>query len=93
MGATNRTYSNSLSTTVRGLAFAVAIVAFVLSITPGLLAQGPACSPNIQEAEDGMTYGFTVGSDASASGGQFLHVPDGAGSSWDPSRHLRGLMV
>lgn len=87
-----RTYSNPFVLTIRGLAlvgFAVATVAFVLSITPGLLAQSPTCATGIQEAEDGILYGFTVGSDEMASGETFIHQPDGEGSRWAPSPAYR----
>ena len=88
----SRTHSNTFVTTVRGLAlvgFAVATVAFVLSVIPGLLAQSPACSAGMQEAEDGIMYGFEVGTDGSASGGEYLHLPDGGGSQWSPSPAYR----
>ena len=84
--------SNPFATTVRGLAlagFAVATVAVVLAVTPRLLAQSPDCSAGMQEAEGGMYYGFTMGNDPGASGGSYLHVPDGAGSLWDPSPSYR----
>ncbi|MBV7327615.1 putative Ig domain-containing protein [Chloroflexi bacterium TSY] len=41
------------------------------------------CGGLIQEAEDGTLFGnFTLGNDALASGGQYVHVPDGAGDSY-----------
>ena len=87
-----RSYANSIVLTVRGLAllgFVVGTVAAVLSITPGLLAQSATCSAGMQEAESGILYGFSTGSDAAASGGEFVHVPDGDGSRWEPSAAYR----
>ena len=33
--------------------------------------------------------GFVVGDDGAASGGAFIHVPNGSGSSWSPSDAVR----
>ncbi len=44
------------------------------------------CEGLIKEAEDGDLRGdFVVGSDAQASGGEFVHVPDGSGSTGSPN--------
>jgi hypothetical protein len=82
------TLSNSLLTTVRGLmlaGMAVGIVALVLAIMPTIRAQSAACASGPQEAENGVLTGFTVGADAAARGGGYIHVPDGAGSRWSPT--------
>ncbi|KAA3648449.1 MAG: hypothetical protein DWQ07_05495 [Chloroflexi bacterium] len=43
---------------------------------------GPACGIMGQEAEDGILTGtFEIGNDPAASSGQYIHVPDGAGTS------------
>ncbi|MGB0384737.1 MAG: SdrD B-like domain-containing protein [Ardenticatenaceae bacterium] len=43
----------------------------------------PTCGPLLQEAEDGSLMGnFVVGDDAAASGGQYVHVPNGQGNSY-----------
>ena len=83
-----RTFSNVFSATIRGLALAglaVATFVVVLAISPGLLAQSPDCVDGPQEAEHAILHGFTIGVDSRASNGSFIHVPDGAGSSWTPS--------
>ena len=88
----SRIYSNPFSTALRGLTlvvFAFATLGVVLAITPALLAQTPTCVAGQQEAENGALTGFSVGTDAVASGGQYLHVPDGDGSRWEPSPAFR----
>ena len=45
----------------------------------------PPAGGLIQEGEDGLLIGnFVVGNDGSASGGQFVHVPNGVGGSSNP---------
>ncbi|MGH1366963.1 MAG: hypothetical protein ACRBF0_25625, partial [Calditrichia bacterium] len=45
----------------------------------------PSCGPLVQEAEDGTLFGnFVLASDGAASGGSYVHVPDGDGNSWSP---------
>ncbi|MCP4426223.1 MAG: S8 family serine peptidase [Chloroflexi bacterium] len=42
---------------------------------------GSSSDPLIQEAEEATLYGnFTLGNDASASGGQYIHAPEGSGN-------------
>ena len=44
----------------------------------------PTCGGLLQEAEQGSLYGnFTVGQDSAASGGQYIHAPEGTGSFYD----------
>ncbi len=44
---------------------------------------GGTCGGLVQEAEAGtLQNGFVVGNDAAASGGQYVHVPDGSGISY-----------
>ncbi|MBN1318538.1 MAG: pilus assembly protein [Anaerolineales bacterium] len=40
------------------------------------------CGGLVQEAETGVLSEFTIGSDAAASNGAYIHIPDGAGDSW-----------
>ncbi len=50
-------------------------------------AEPPRCAGTQREAEDGILSGaFVVGNDASASGGAFVHVPEGSGSTGAPGR-------
>ena len=54
-------------------------IVFMLSVAP--YAQATL----IQEGEEGLLIGnFVVGNDGSASGGQFVHVPNGVGGSSNP---------
>jgi hypothetical protein len=54
-------------------------LAVVTSTTTSLVA--------VQEAEAGVLYGlFAVGTDSAASGGQYIHVPDGAGNRNAPDQ-------
>lgn len=88
----SRSHSNPFTTTVRGLALAglaAAAFALLLAIAPNLMAQSPVCTAGMQEAESGILYGFTVGSDTRASGGSYLHQADGEGSRWAPSTAYR----
>lgn len=42
------------------------------------------CSGTVREAEDGALFGdFTMEADSAASGGHFIHVPEGAGNDLD----------
>ena len=43
------------------------------------------CTTGRMEAEDAQVTGFDTGTDAMASGGEFVYAPDGSGSSWSPS--------
>ena len=48
------------------------------------VSQPSNCGGLIQEAEDGTLSGyFEVGSDSNASGGQYIHVPEGMGNRWN----------
>lgn len=49
------------------------------------IGQAATCASGVQEAETGVLTGFEVGQDAAASGGAFVHVPDGVYSSWAPN--------
>jgi hypothetical protein len=42
------------------------------------------CGDGVIEAEAGDLVGFVAGNDAAASGGGFIHQPEGAGSAWSP---------
>ncbi len=45
---------------------------------------GSQCSGLVREAEAGtLQNGFVIGSDAKASGGQYVHVPNGVGNSYN----------
>ncbi|MEQ8674971.1 MAG: PKD domain-containing protein [Aggregatilineales bacterium] len=45
-----------------------------------------ACGGLVQEAENGILGGtFVVGTDATASGGQYVHAPEGSGSRYSPN--------
>lgn len=44
----------------------------------------PTCAGLSQEAESGVTNGnWVIGSDAAASGGAYIHAPNGSGNSWN----------
>ncbi len=47
--------------------------------------KGRDCGALRREAEDVARRGFEVGTDSAASGGAYLHVPEGRGSAWSPS--------
>lgn len=54
----------------------------VLAAAPSAFTQPAACGDLDQEAESGVLDGdFVVGNDAAASGGQYVHVPDGSGNA------------
>ena len=43
------------------------------------------CIRGRMEAEDAQVTGFDTAKDGAASGGEYVHAPDGSGSSWSPS--------
>ena len=61
----------------------------VESLAPDLSAQAPECVVGLQQAEAGALTGFEVVSDTTASGGAFIHVPDGTINRWTPSETHR----
>lgn len=70
----------------------VALLGALLSVGGGgvqVAAEGPMCVSGAQEAEKGQINGFEVGSDASASGGSYLHMPEGTVNRWAPTAEYR----
>ena len=58
----------------------------VAALAIGATAWGaPSCVSGPQEAETGLPTGLIAGTDGAASGGAYIHRPDGVGSSWSPN--------
>ena len=71
---------NGIQTMTRNL-----MAAFLTGSGGGGGGGGGSCGPLTQEAENGTINGnrIVVGNDTNASGGQYIHLPDGSGNYWN----------